>query len=87
MRSSNWEASRISSHLSDLWEWRVSYPRAPLYYIERSQGVTLSGDFFAKKPTSTDPIWNLICGADQILPYVGLYSLLAYTLLDLTWDT
>lgn len=37
-------------------------PLGLLYpYIDKSQGVTFTGDFFAKKPTSIYPIRSLIC--------------------------
>ena len=72
--SDDWEAPQISSHLSNLQEWRV-YPTLGLSYpyIDKSQRVTLTtGDFLANKHTSTEPIGSLICGVFPTLTLSGI---------------
>ena len=41
----------------------------PYPYIDRSRRATFTEDFFAKKPTFTNPIQSLIVGTDQVGHY------------------
>ena len=60
MRSGDCEAPRISLPL--LRDGMNSNPRAPLFYIDKLQRLTLTVDLFAKKLASTNPIGSLIGG-------------------------
>ena len=59
--------------LSFVWDGIVHNPRALLSYIEKSKKVTLTRDFFAKKLTSSNPIWSLISGTRSSLILSGDY--------------
>ena len=68
VHSGDWEAQWISSHLSIPREWKVSNPRTPISYIEKSQRVTLIGDLFAKKPHLLILLGISFVGTNQVLP-------------------
>ena len=71
MHSDDWKALWISSPLVSLKDGMNTNPRDPLSYIDKFQKVTLTGEFFSKKSTSTNPIGSLIGGARSSLILSG----------------
>lgn len=85
MQSRDWKAPLISSYMSNICKWRESNPRARLSYMEKSQRITFTGDFFAKNPTSTNLFGSLICRdrSSLIINEIVLFTCLCPTWSDM----